>query len=43
LNFEFLFWKKDSQILTLDTKLLIRLILTFWCICVGMGGWRNIR
>jgi len=43
LNFELSFWEQRSQILTLGTKLLIRLILTFWRICVGMGGWTNIR
>jgi len=29
LNFKLSFWEKSSQILTLDTKLLIRSILTF--------------
>jgi len=33
--------EKHSQILTLDTKMLIQSVLTFWCVCAGMGGWTN--
>jgi len=32
---------KHSQILTLETKLLIQSVLTSWCICIGMGEWTN--
>jgi len=40
LNFELSFWEKPSQILMLDTKLLIRSVLTF-LMHMCRNGWMN--